>query len=131
MIDTTQYLGLPYDINNETGYNCWGLYCLVKKQEQGQDVAMFRAINSTARGISDTFNAEIKLGNHGHTQVQEPQQFDLVLLKRVRLNQTIYHCGVYVDGMILHANGNANSGQVWHEPIANFDRWAMEFWRYE
>jgi hypothetical protein len=130
MIDVTEYLGLPYDINNEFGVNCWGLYKRVQLQERGIDVAMFSVINSSIRAISDKFRAELKLNKHGHSQVLEPQNLDLAVMVRSIKRARIYHCGVYVDGKILHAKGEGQSGQVWLEDISSLGDWRMEFWRH-
>lgn len=131
MIDTMKYLGLPYDIHNDHGINCWGLYKLIKRQEQGIDVLLFSAINSTVRAVSDAFKAELKLDRHGHYQVDDPQEFDLVLLTKRRARACIYHCGVMIGGKILHAKGSGQTGQVWHEELSSFDGWEVEYWRHD
>ena len=131
MIDTANYLGLPYDIHNEHGVNCWGLYKLVKQQEQGIGVSMFSVISSTVRAISEKFSSELELNQHGHYRVDSPQELDLVLFTRHSKIRSTYHCGIMIDGKVLHAKGSGQSGQVWHDELSSFDRWDVEFWRHD
>lgn len=126
-----KYLGLPYDIHNEVGVNCWGLYSLVKKQEQGIDVLMFSAISSSVKSIASAFESEINLDRHGHYKVAYPKDFDLALLTRRRKRITEYHCGVMIGGKILHAKGSGGSGQVWCEDLSAFEGWQVEYWRHD
>lgn len=131
MIDATKYLGLSYDINNEFGVNCWGLYKLIKKQEQDIDVSTFTVVNSSVRAISDKFTAELKLGRHGHRQVKIPKPFDLVVLVKPMRVGAVYHCGVYLGNkQIIHAKGEGQSGQVWIEDLKAFDDYRVEYWRH-
>lgn len=131
MIDFKRYLGLSYDINNEFGVNCWGLYKLVQKNELGNDVISFKAINSSVRAISDKFRAEIKLSRHGHEQVKSPVDFDLVVMTKRSGRVIAYHCGVYIAGEVMHAKGDGQTGQVWRESLRSLQKeWRTEFWRY-
>lgn len=130
MIDLRKYLGLPYDINNEFGVNCWGLYALVKKQEQNIDVLMFSAINSSAGAISNAFVDGFRVAQHGHEKIDEPRDFDLVVMTRELKGSIFYHCGVFIDKAVLHAKGENQSGQVWYQQIGDLGRWKVEFWRH-
>jgi hypothetical protein len=130
MIDVKKYLGLSYDINNEFGVNCWGLYKLIQKQERGIEVVMFSAMNSSIRAISDKFKSELKLNKHGHKKVVQPENLDLVVMLKPMKRASIYHCGVYVDGKVLHAKGEGQGGQVWLEDIGSLSDWRMEYWRH-
>ena len=126
-----QYLGIPYDIHNSVGVNCWGLYKLVKKQEQNKDVLVFTPSGIDTPSISAKFDRELSIGRHDHTKVTNPKNFDLALFTRKIRKSTIYHCGVWLDGKILHAKGSGQSGQVWYDSLASFDKWGVEYWRHD
>lgn len=129
MIDIIRYLGLPYDIHNDVGVNCWGLYKLVKKQEQDIDVLLFKADDSSVSAISRAFEFGLS-GRHEHVRTSAPSDFDLVLLRKRRGSRCIYHCGVWFGGKILHAKGSGQTGQVWYEPLTAFNDWHIEYWRH-
>ena len=122
-----KYLGMPYDIRNESGVNCWGLYSLVMMNECGINKGNYVAGN--AKEAAAVFAAKLATGEHGLTEVKTPKDYDLVLTESVS-GAKKWHCGVYFKGSVLHAKGSSKSGQVWYDTLSDFvGGWKMGFWR--
>ena len=130
-MNISNYLGMPYDISGVFGVNCWTLYSLIKKQEQGVDVVAFKPKNPSKEAIFDTFKSAFSLGGHGHVRVYSPQNYDLVIMTKETKKRKIYHCGVWFDGSIIHARGTGKTGQVWMQSPEELRSYNIEFWRNE
>jgi len=130
-VNIIQYLGMPYDIHGEIGVNCWTLYSLIKKQEQGIDVVTFKPKVPNAKGIENEFINALETGSHNHFRVNQPQDFDLVLMTKQTKKRKIYHCGVFFKGDIIHARGTSRTGQVWLQSIEELNNYNLEYWRCE
>lgn len=130
-MNISNYLGMPYDIHNESGVNCWTLYKLIKKQEQGINVVLFKAPSANVKKINDVFSSALSDGCHGHFRVDKPEDFDLVLMTKETKRQKIYHCGIWYNGMVMHARGSGQNGQVWYQESSELSEYSLEFWRNE
>ena len=117
------YLGLRYDIQNRIGINCWGLYALVKLQEQGVKTKGFSA--SSGREAAAIFAAQLATGEHGLTLTESPKDFDLVLMQIKKK----YHCGIMWAGGVLHAKGTGRRGSVCYDLLNDLKKtWAIRFY---
>lgn len=125
------YLGLPYDFRNIDGVNCWGLYALIRHNEFGDNIKKYSADKCTNRSISSVFTAEMTKGDHKHKQVDNPKDFDLILLSIMDAGIKKYHCGIYYKGGMIHAKGTGRNGQVWYDELKEYKNWKIRYFRYE
>ena len=119
----SKFVGIPYDLHNRTGINCWALVALVYDEIFGDKLKDYSAKNF--REVSTAFTSAFFEGDHGFNKVDSPEDFDVVVLWSKRT----VHCGIYYEGNLLHANNDAK--QVIFEKLKNasrsFER--IEFWR--
>lgn len=116
------YTGLPYDFNHR---NCWHHVRNVRR-DAGIDTPEFDC--ATPAEICDTFEHS-REETKGMIQVQDPREFDAVLMATKRNGRLVWHSGVYHSGMVSHCDRFAK--QVRFQPIdeirADYER--VEFWR--
>lgn len=125
------YQKLRYDINSRHGgVNCWTLYCKVIKDKFNIDVPVFFGLDNSKASIADEFNKRLSMPN-GHAKVAEPKDFDLVIFKYTHASKKCFHCGVLINGKVLHANGSGVKGSVWYDRIKDIKHDSMEFYRHE
>ena len=69
-----------------------------------------------------------KLDN-GLVKAEVPQNYDIVMVSKVKSGRKVYHCGVYFEGMVSHADRECK--QVRLVPLAEFKAGYEEptFWR--
>ena len=117
------YVGMPYNLHNKNGLNCWALVALVYSDLFDAVVPDYKADNLQA--VSAAFTAAFAEGLHGFTQVDEPKDFDVVIMKSERL----FHCGIWYQGKVLHANNGAKqvTFERFKDATRNFK--VVEFWR--
>lgn len=132
-MNVSDYLGIPYHFRNENGgICCWGLYCLVMKNERGielEDIPVNTpSLKEAAAGFA-IFLATSK--DRKMIEKDKPQDFDLVLISKDGANKKPHHCGVYYKGKVLHANGQGTTGQVWYDELNKFNNFKIRFFRYE
>lgn len=117
-----EFVGMPYDLQNQKGVNCWSLVALVYDKLFGDKLNDYSAGN--IQSVSAAFSAAFAEGKHGFTKVEKPSDFDVVVMYRDKTT----HCGVYYQGRLLHANNDAK--QVIYERLKDatraFER--VEFW---
>jgi len=88
-------------------------------------VDAFSTVNSSVRAIASTFRLALYKNPNGFKQIESPVEGCVVLLGKTQ-NIGLHHCGVYVDGKIMHA---MDSGTYLEEMSAIQDKYAMiEFW---
>lgn len=119
----SQYIGMPYNLHNKNGVNCWALIALVYKDLLDDELVEYNAENSEAVALA--FTTAFANGKHGFKQVDTPQDYDVVFMR----NRFFHHCGLYYEGKILHANTGAK--QVTFERFKDVTRTfkKVEFWR--
>lgn len=124
-----EYIGMPYDIKNQHGVNCWGLVAKVYNDKFSDDLPDFPSPSKSLADISATFTAAFANGNHGFTMVDKPQNYDVVVFKRKMAKCFYFHCGIWLDGKILHSA--SRSGGVVYEAFDSVARQfkVVEFWR--
>lgn len=117
----TKYTGLPYDFRR---YNCWH-HVRTVRSEAGLDTPLFDVISP--RDIADAFDRGHD-DPKGLRRVSAPEDLDIVLLGRKHGNRTIWHAGVYYQGMVSHCSLGA--GQVRCESLSDLrDHYTeVEFW---
>lgn len=71
-------------------------------RELDQQVQDFRTVTDSVREIAKTFSIALSKSNNGFMQIVEPVNNCLVLMGRGR-KLGIEHCGIYLDGSVLHA----------------------------
>jgi hypothetical protein len=119
-VDVNAYLARTYE-----SPPCWLLVADFYATELAQPCTEFRTINSSARSIARTFRLALHKGADGFEQIAEPVEGCVVLVGRTA-KMGPHHCGVYVQGKVLHA---LPSGTV-HESLTTLrDVYALvEFW---
>ncbi len=122
-----KYLGLPYDFRNKVGVNCWGLYSLVMRNELNVGIEEHGADECTNESIAAAFVAGMTRGTHNHVQLDNPEDMCLVLLNK----KNSYHCGIWFKNKMLHAKGNARTGQVWYDDISKYEDWNVRYFKYD
>lgn len=89
---------------------CWALVADVYATELGRGVDSFSTINSSIRAVASAFRLAIHNNPNGFQKITEPAQFCVVLMgTSARLG--LHHCGVFIDGKVLHAIDSCNQYQ--------------------
>lgn len=122
MNELSKYTGLPYDFQN---YQCWHHVRRVRADYKLR-TPEFDCVSPD--DIDSVFEAAHG-ASKGLIQVSEPSNLCAVLMATVKRNKTIWHSGVYLDGMVSHCDRNA--GQVRLDSLASIEKLAtrVEFWR--
>jgi hypothetical protein len=120
MIDVNAYLARQYPAPP-----CWALVADFYASELGQPVDAFQTVNSSVRSIASAFRLSLHKTPSGFGKITAPAENCVVLLgKTERLG--LHHCGVYVDGKLLHA---LDSGVYYEELTAIAGQYALvEYW---
>lgn len=104
---------------------CWELVSDVLLNEFARPVDAFQTINSSVREISSAFRLAVHKNPNGFSQIQAPVQGCVVLLGRSS-RVGLHHCGVYLDGKLLHA---LESGNRYEEMSVIGDEYQLiEYW---
>ena len=121
-------IGLPYDIHNNNGVNCWGLVAAVYKL-LGNEVKDFPAKSNDHAVIAAVFAAAFASGEHGFHRVDSPNDYDIVVFNRPTKFGKIYHCGIMLAGKVIHST-SATGGVVYQSlDQAKSGFTGVEFWR--
>lgn len=89
-------IGEPYSFRS---FNCWH-YVVKVREENGIKTKLFKTKNMT--DAYNTITQEMQKLDHGLTKVDEPQNFDIIIVSRLKNNKKVYHCGLYFNGTIIH-----------------------------
>lgn len=125
MID--KYIGIPYDLFNQDGVNCWALVALVYKDLFGEKLKDFKAERNTFGSISAAFTAAFASGEHGFSRIDNPVDFCVIVMKNKRLQ----HCGIWYKGNVLHAMSASKQVIYQTEKQATKLFNEVEYWRYD
>jgi hypothetical protein len=119
----TSYTGLPYDFRR---YNCWHHVCRVRA-DAGLSTPDFDVTAPLAKcsALFDAARAEPR----GMQRVDNPADFDIVLLGSIAGGRLVWHAGAYYDSYVSHCSLAA--GQVRLDTLADLrnDYTRVEFWR--
>lgn len=119
-MDVNSYLAKHYPPDG-----CWALAADVFLHERNRQVTEFRTINSSVRAIAEAFSLAIRKNPDGFAQITEPVEISLVLMSRLATKK-IHHCGIYVQGGVLHA---LPTGPVFQDLASLGDVYkTIEFW---
>ena len=120
MID--RYNGLQYDFRS---YNCWQ-HVRKLRSDNGLETPDFDV--SSPSDIDSAFERGLS-DSKGLVKVDEPKDFDVVLMQFRVASKLKWHSGVYYKGFISHCSRAAK--QVRIEPLSsileNYEK--VEFWR--
>ena len=100
MIQISDLIGLPY--NNRT-FNCWHLVCEVYKRLE----LSLPDFTPTDDNFNRAFLRSLS-GDTGFERIDKPEQYCVMILR----NPHYIHCGIYLDGKVLHNEGHVDKGQV-------------------
>lgn len=109
---------------------CWALVADVYDRELDDVVDRFGTINGSVRQIASAFRLQLHKDAAGFHQVAEPSEFAVVLMGKTR-RLGLHHCGVFVEGKVLHAlEDDIGNQQVLHQDLLSLrDTYPlMEFW---
>ena len=107
---------------------CWNLAADYYRRELGQGVQDFRTVTDSIRDIANAFTFALSKSNNGFMQIGSPENGCLVLMgKSHKLG--IHHCGIYLDGSVLHA---LPEGVLYQDMSSLRDIYPLiEFWSKE
>lgn len=107
---------------------CWALVADVYLRELQQPVDEFKTVNQSVRAIASAFRLALSKTPSGFVQVAGPQEFAVVLLGRFP-KLGLHHCGVIINGSVLHAT-ESGVGGVKHQPLSSIqDTYRLiEYW---
>ena len=119
----SKFIGIPYNFRK---MNCWHFVVLVRK-EFNIKTRMFKT--RTMQDAFDTITAQMQIVDNGLTLVDEPQNFDIVIVEQWRGKRRVFHCGVFHDGSVIHCDGTFGSSR--YEPLTEFKKGykGVTFWR--
>lgn len=81
---------------------CWELVADVMAAECGEIPVDYKTVNRSVREMASAFRLAIHKSAHGFARVQEPVDMCIALLGKTQ-RMGVHHCGVYLDGKVLHA----------------------------
>ena len=128
-----QYIGIPYNLMNRGGMNCWSYIAHVYEHEKDQQLNDYLPDSEKVTDVASTFSKAFISGSHGFNKIDKPQNFDVIVFSRdIKVKERItqhYHCGIYFNGAVLHCC--SNHGQSVYEPIKSAMTGFQEvtFWR--
>ena len=128
-MNISDYIGIPYNIRNERGLNCFGLVAKVYYDLFGDSLPDYKANVEDTAVINSIFTNAFVTGDHGFKQVDKPSDYCVVVFKRKSLNSFAYHCGLIYKNKVLHCHKAA--GGVVYQPIEQAKRGykVVEFWQ--
>lgn len=119
-MNINDYIGQDYGPQG-----CWAMVAHVYSQELDVPVTQFRTVNSSIRAIATAFRLALEKNPDGFVQIDAPAEMCVVLLARLK-GMDVHHCGVYVDGGVLHA---LETGVVYEGMDTLGDAYqVVEFW---
>lgn len=123
-----EYVGIPYNLLNNGGLNCWTFVALIYAKELDQELIDFTPESNSVSAINAAFTKAFMDGSHGFCQVDRPADFDVVVIKAFRKMSTMFHCGVMYDNNVVHCSREHK--QSVYEPLSKMSKGGdVEFWR--
>ena len=124
---TDNYIGLPFipDGRDRTGIDCWGLVCLVYKEQLGIELPLYKGIfiNQSLDSLKKAART-YQIGKEAWQLVSTPNPYDVIML---RTGKYIWHVGVVVDKRsMLHILSGINSmvedytGMLWKDRVEEY-----------
>lgn len=127
------YINIPFKIDGRTkeGIDCWGLVCLVYKEQLGTILPQYDVkFNDCSSHSLRKMAREIDKSKKNWDRVEgSPKPFDVVLLRNGKL---VSHIGIVIDReKMLHITDKLNScvesflGIFWRNRVEGFYRWKV------
>ena len=117
------YTGLPYDFRKR---NCWH-HVINVRSDAGFQTPRFDVVSPAA--ANEMFLSGQHQDSKGLTQVDEPQDFDAVLMGCRHGGRIIWHSGVYYKGYISHCERAAKMVKLEALPDIRKRYTEIQFWR--
>lgn len=119
------YIGLPYDLFNKNGVNCWSLVALVYSDFFDEKLADYASKDKSFQSIAAAFTAAFAEGKHGFTQIDEPVDLCVIVMK----HKLLTHCGIWYEGKVIHATSAARQVIMQDEKDAVRQFKSVEYWQ--
>lgn len=104
---------------------CWHLVTDVYHEALGEEPNEIQTISEAMRRAARQFRLELFKARDGMQQIDEPQDFAIVLMWATAGKRQL-HCGIYYAGKVLHA---LESGTLYQDMQTLRDAYPlMEFW---
>ncbi len=130
-MNIAKYLDIPYDHNNVRGVNCWGLNRMVYRDELGIELKAFQSASGLKAAVAKEFKKHLDDCDHGLAEVEGgPKNYDTIVFHESNKRGERYHCGVWWNGKVLHANGEGRKGSVWHDKLKDIPHDTMRVFRH-
>lgn len=114
-------VGTPYCIKNQNGINCWGV---ISEYYKHKGIALFNYVLNTMspKELNTVFTIALTEGHHGFKPTDKPKNGDVVLFR----HPLHYHCGLWLDGKVLHSIQNVG---VIYQPLSDIKGFqGYEYW---
>lgn len=118
-----KFIGIPYNFRS---MNCWHFVVIVRK-EFNIKTRMFKTKN--LKDAFEVITAQMSVLDNGLSLVDEPQDFDIVIVETKRHGRRVFHCGVFHGGGVMHCDNIFKSSR--YEPLSQFKKGyeGVTFWR--
>jgi len=120
MININSYLAKTYG-----PLPCWELVADVYNTELSSVPVDYKTINSSVREVASAFRLAIHKSAHGFVQVIQPEDMCIVLMAK-RADIGIHHCGIYINGSVLHALNSITRYEPMSTIMDTFE--VVQFW---
>lgn len=125
-VDVNAYLARSYGSAEQRP--CWQLVADVYRRELDEPVTEYKSVGPGIRAIAAAFRLALTKSPHGFMQVSESQQWAVMLLSK-RPSLGWHHCGVLIDGRVLHAVEPGIGGVVYQDLATVLDAYrGFEYW---
>lgn len=123
MVDITSYTGTPYNFRT---FNCWHLVRKIRA-DAGLDTPLFDV--SSPAAANEMFLSGQNHDSKGLVQVDEPRDFDAVLMGVRHGKRIIWHSGVYYGGYVSHCELAARQVKLQSMADIRARFQEIQFWR--
>jgi len=124
--DINAYLARSYGSAEQRP--CWQLVADVYRRELAEPVTEYKSVGSSIRAIAGAFRLALTKSPHGFTEVAGQQQWAVMLLSK-RPSLGWHHCGVIIDGRVLHAVEPGIGGVLYQDLATVLDAYrGVEYW---
>lgn len=113
-VSLTAYVGIPYARNARADLaaaDCWGLVRQVYARELGIDLPIYGEADSGSLAAAAKMVRGVAQG-HPWRAVDNPADFDVVLMRHGLHSRHPGHVGLWFGGLILHSLAGTNSALV-------------------
>lgn len=107
-------------------FNCWDFVAKVRK-DNGLNCEVFRP--KKLREAFALISGQLESSKAGLKKVKSLDNFDIILCEKRLGSMAVFHCGIYVDGMVYHCDRQKR--QVTFDSVDAFTKQyeSVTFWR--